>query len=121
MISSIRSIPTPSCRAHENQWSIWLIIHLPKSVLATVFCPLACIGRDNTAPSFIGHKKETPGISSGLRKCEGQYNQNVELGYPAANRSDTGIAVTLAEQKLLGLSLPILIWFSMLRVNCSWY
>jgi hypothetical protein len=49
MISSIRSIPSPSFRAKANQLSICFTIHNLKSPSARVSSRRAVTGRDNTA------------------------------------------------------------------------
>jgi hypothetical protein len=67
IISSIRSIPSPSFRAKANQLLICLTIHNLKSPSARVSSRRAVTGKDNTAaPRVLLYLNVTRGMSSGL-------------------------------------------------------
>ena len=67
MISSIRSIPSPSVWAKANQLSIFFTIHDLKSPIAKVSSLRAVTGRDNTAaPRVQLSLNVTSGMSPGL-------------------------------------------------------
>ena len=82
IISSIRSIPSPSFRAKANQLSMYFTIHNLKSPCERVSSRRAATGRDNTAaPRVLLCLNVTCGISPGLggnqpRKGRGVANRS---------------------------------------------